>query len=184
VRKFLVAIKDERLFAPMLLSLLGMRPAEVCGLRWSDVDLAAEELRIENTRTLVDGEMIEKDTKSEDRQPEQEWRTDPRRQPGPAERAKPGRAHAGDRTAGPAGQLRGHGRSRQRGPSRQQWLGGRDAGPSTVAASIMRRGRRSVVTRSSPRRSPTSSACTSSPESVGWPVITFTSASIAAQRMR
>jgi integrase len=65
VRKFLVAIKDERLSAPMLLSLLGMRPAEVCGLRWSDVDFDAEELRIENTRTLVDGEMIEKDTKSE-----------------------------------------------------------------------------------------------------------------------
>jgi integrase len=65
VRKFLVAIKDERLFAPMLLSLLGMRPAEVCGLRWSDVDFDAEDLRIENTRTLVDGEMIEKDTKSD-----------------------------------------------------------------------------------------------------------------------
>jgi integrase len=65
VRTFLVAIKHERLFAPMLLSLLGMRPAEVCGLRWSDVNLDAEELRIENTRTLVDGEMIEKDTKSE-----------------------------------------------------------------------------------------------------------------------
>jgi integrase len=30
------------LFAPMLLSLLGMRSAEVCGLRWSDVDLDAE----------------------------------------------------------------------------------------------------------------------------------------------
>ena len=65
MRKFLVAIKHERLFAPMLLSLLGMRPAEVCGLRWSDVDLDAEELQIVNTRTLVDGEMIEKDTKSE-----------------------------------------------------------------------------------------------------------------------
>lgn len=65
VRKFLVAIKHERLFAPMLLSLLGMRPAEVCGLRWSDVNLDTEELRIENTRTLVDGQMIEKDTKSE-----------------------------------------------------------------------------------------------------------------------
>jgi integrase len=65
VRTFLVAIKGERLFAPMLLSLLGMRPAEVCGLRWSDVDLDAEELRIENTRTLVDGVMIEKETKSE-----------------------------------------------------------------------------------------------------------------------
>ena len=42
VRTFLVAIKQERLFAPMLLSLPGMRPAEVCGLRWSDVDLDAE----------------------------------------------------------------------------------------------------------------------------------------------
>ncbi|GAA1278779.1 hypothetical protein GCM10009609_47700 [Pseudonocardia aurantiaca] len=65
VRAFLLAIKDERLFAVMLLSLLGMRPAEVCGLRWPDVDLDAEEGQVENTRTLVDGEVVEKNTKSE-----------------------------------------------------------------------------------------------------------------------
>lgn len=64
VRAFLLATREERLFAPMLLSLLGMRPAEVCGLRWADVDLTAEEVQVVNTRTLVDGKIIEKSTKS------------------------------------------------------------------------------------------------------------------------
>ncbi len=41
----------------LLLSLMGMRPAEVCGLRWTDVDLEAGTLRIANTRTLVVGEV-------------------------------------------------------------------------------------------------------------------------------
>jgi integrase len=53
----------------MLLSLMGLRPAEVCGVRWIDVDLTAETLRIETTRTLVgiDGPMVvvEKGPKSE-----------------------------------------------------------------------------------------------------------------------
>jgi integrase len=65
VRAFLLGIRDERLFAPWVLSLLGMRPAEVCGLRWSDVDLDGGTLTIANTRTLVEGEMLEKSPKSE-----------------------------------------------------------------------------------------------------------------------
>ena len=65
VRTFLVGIREERLYAPLLLSLCGMRPAEVCGLRWSDVDLDAGTLRIANTRTLVVGEVLEKSPKSE-----------------------------------------------------------------------------------------------------------------------
>ena len=65
MRAFLLGIRDERLFAPLLLSLLGMRPAEVCGLRWSDVDLDGGTLTIANTRTLVDGVMLEKGPKSE-----------------------------------------------------------------------------------------------------------------------
>jgi integrase len=64
VKAFLGKIKDERLFVVMLMALMGLRPAEACGLRWSDVDLDAETLTIANTRTLVDGEVIEKDPKS------------------------------------------------------------------------------------------------------------------------
>lgn len=37
----------------MLLSLMGMRPAEVCGLPWADVDLDTGTLKVELTRTLV-----------------------------------------------------------------------------------------------------------------------------------
>jgi integrase len=65
VRQFLAAIRDHRLYAPVLLSLIGMRPAEVCGLRWSVVDLDAGTLSVELTRTLVDGEVEEKGLKSE-----------------------------------------------------------------------------------------------------------------------
>ncbi|GLY55010.1 tyrosine-type recombinase/integrase [Lentzea sp. NBRC 102530] len=65
VRQFLAAIRDHRLHAPVLLSLIGMRPAEVCGLRWSAVDLEAGTLSVELTRTLVDGEVEEKGPKSE-----------------------------------------------------------------------------------------------------------------------
>ena len=64
VRAFLVGIREARLFAIMLLSLMGMRPAEVCGVRWRDVDLDVGTLRVANTRTLVDGEMVEKTAKS------------------------------------------------------------------------------------------------------------------------
>ncbi|GAB3902693.1 tyrosine-type recombinase/integrase [Kibdelosporangium lantanae] len=65
VKAFLSAIRDRRLHAPALLSLIGMRPAEVCGLRWSAVDLDAGTLKVKITRTLVDGEVEEKGTKSE-----------------------------------------------------------------------------------------------------------------------
>ncbi|MDN5917095.1 MAG: tyrosine-type recombinase/integrase [Pseudonocardia sp.] len=53
VRTFLRALAGQRLEAPLLLSLLGLRPAEVCGMRWSDVDLDAETISVANTRTLV-----------------------------------------------------------------------------------------------------------------------------------
>lgn len=55
----------ERLYAPCPLSLMGLRPAEVCVLRWSDVDFAVGTIAAgENTRTLVDGEIEEKEAKS------------------------------------------------------------------------------------------------------------------------
>ncbi|GBQ01025.1 site-specific integrase [Streptomyces spongiicola] len=65
VKEFLGHVAGDRLYAVMLLSLIGLRPAEVCGLRWEDVDLTAGTLSVEITRTLVAGEVIEKDTKSE-----------------------------------------------------------------------------------------------------------------------
>ena len=53
VRVFLSSLTGQRLHAVMLLSLLGLRPAETCGLRWSDIDLDAGTLTVETTRTLV-----------------------------------------------------------------------------------------------------------------------------------
>lgn len=71
VRTFLRALTGDRLEAPLMLSLLGMRPAEVCGSRWADdVDLEAETITVANTRTLVtdvDGRaaVVEKGPKSD-----------------------------------------------------------------------------------------------------------------------
>jgi integrase len=65
VKTFLAGIDGDRLHAVMLLSLMGLRPAEVCGLRWRDVDLDEGTLRVgENTRTLVAGKVVEKEAKS------------------------------------------------------------------------------------------------------------------------
>lgn len=69
VRTFLASLTGDRLHAPMLLSLIGMRPEEVCGLQWADVDLDAETLTIANVRTLVwtenGGEVVEKGPKTD-----------------------------------------------------------------------------------------------------------------------
>jgi integrase len=65
IKTFLTACRDHRLFAAVLLSLIGMRPAEVCGLRWAeDVNLNAQTLQIWLTRTLVYGTVEEKEPKS------------------------------------------------------------------------------------------------------------------------
>ncbi|MFD1547698.1 site-specific integrase [Nonomuraea guangzhouensis] len=65
VKTFLAGIREERLFSVMLLSLLGLRPAEVCGLRWIDVDFEAGTIAAgKNTRTLADGQVEEKGAKS------------------------------------------------------------------------------------------------------------------------
>lgn len=65
VKQFLAGINGERLHAVMLLSLMGLRPAEVCGLRWRDVDLDEGTMRAgDNTRTLVAGKVVEKEAKS------------------------------------------------------------------------------------------------------------------------
>lgn len=70
VKAFLLTLAGERLQAVMLLSLMGLRPAEVCGLRWEeDVDLDAQTLTVANTRTIVwsagGGQVIEKPPKTE-----------------------------------------------------------------------------------------------------------------------
>jgi integrase len=66
IKTFLNACRDHRLFAVVLLSLIGMRPAEVCGLRWAeDVNLTAQTLQVWLTRTLVNGTVEEKGPKSE-----------------------------------------------------------------------------------------------------------------------
>lgn len=63
---FLAGIASDRLYAPILLSAMGLRPAEVCGMPWTDVDLTKRPgtVRVETTRTLVEGQAVEKDTKS------------------------------------------------------------------------------------------------------------------------
>lgn len=64
VQQFLAHVVPDRLHAVWLLSLIGLRPAEVAGLRWIDVDLEAGTLKVETTRTLVAGVVVEKDAKS------------------------------------------------------------------------------------------------------------------------
>ena len=61
---FLRHIAGDRLHAPMLLLLLGLRPAEVCGLRWQDVDLEAGTLKVAMTRTNVERTVVEKAPKT------------------------------------------------------------------------------------------------------------------------
>jgi integrase len=65
VRQFLERAKDSWLYAIVLLLMMGLRPAEVCGLRWEDVDLVTGRLYIRSTRTIVGKEVEEKGPKSE-----------------------------------------------------------------------------------------------------------------------
>jgi integrase len=65
VQAFVRAVKDDRLYGPFLLSLMGLRPAEICGMRWADVDLGRAALAVSSTRTLMGNKtVVEKDTKS------------------------------------------------------------------------------------------------------------------------
>ncbi|MEV3988260.1 site-specific integrase [Streptomyces sp. NPDC049837] len=65
VQTFVRGIAEDRLFAPLLLSLMGLRPAEVCGQRWTDIDLENGLLSITVTRTMVGNHLVlEKDTKT------------------------------------------------------------------------------------------------------------------------
>src|SRR5262249_37923612 len=68
VGTFIASIRGDRMFAPMLMALAALRPEEVCGLRWADIDMAGETLSISNVRTLNwdgGGHVVEKEPKTE-----------------------------------------------------------------------------------------------------------------------
>lgn len=55
-RAFLIATANDRLaFAWTLLLARGLRRGELCGLKWSEVDLDAGRLRVTRTRVVVEG---------------------------------------------------------------------------------------------------------------------------------
>ncbi|MGW3197231.1 site-specific integrase [Streptomyces sp. NPDC001118] len=66
VQQYVNGIREDRLCAPLMESLMGMRPAEVAGQRWEqDVDLVKGTLSVANTRTMVRNHYtVEKDTKT------------------------------------------------------------------------------------------------------------------------
>ncbi len=55
---------QDRLSPVITLQCLGLRPEEVCGLRWHHVNLIAMTLSIRAARTLADGQPVEKATKT------------------------------------------------------------------------------------------------------------------------
>ena len=69
VQCFICGIEQDRLEGPLLMSLMGLRPAEVVGQRWEYLDLKDPErakLEIVVTRTMAGNrKIVEKDTKTE-----------------------------------------------------------------------------------------------------------------------
>lgn len=57
VRMFLKSATEDRLHAAWRLSLYGLRRGEVLGLRWSDIDLKAKTLTVNQARVLVDSKV-------------------------------------------------------------------------------------------------------------------------------
>ncbi len=106
VKRFITAVSADRLAAVWLLSLLGLRRGEVCGLKWADVSFTDKTLSIRQTHVAVGGEVIEKGPKSR-----RGYRTLPLFQPvlgaleqlstaQLAEKAAAGAAYAGDVDSG------------------------------------------------------------------------------------
>ena len=62
---YLAVADADRLAAAWRLSVYGLRRAEVCGLRWEDIDLAAGMLTVTVTRPVINGHPIVKAPKSE-----------------------------------------------------------------------------------------------------------------------
>jgi integrase len=54
VRKFLAKASTDRLYVAWRMSLYGLRRGEVLGLRWSDIDLRARTLTVNQSRVLVE----------------------------------------------------------------------------------------------------------------------------------
>ena len=54
IRKFLAKASSDRLYVAWRLSLYGLRRGEVLGLRWSDIDLRAGTLTVNQARVLVE----------------------------------------------------------------------------------------------------------------------------------
>ncbi|MGW5314440.1 site-specific integrase [Nocardia thailandica] len=65
VRRVLAVADQHRAGHAWHLALSGLRRGEIGGLRWSDVDFAAGTVKVQNTRIQVDGQIIEKETKTE-----------------------------------------------------------------------------------------------------------------------
>ena len=64
-RRFLRAIRGDRLEALYLVALLGLRQGEVIGLRWEDVDLSASRLEVRQALRRVRGRYELVDPKTE-----------------------------------------------------------------------------------------------------------------------
>jgi integrase len=64
-QRFLASVSEDRLYALWLLMLTtGLRRAEVAGLRWSDIDLAAGTIAVRSTRVAVDFEVVVSEPKT------------------------------------------------------------------------------------------------------------------------
>jgi integrase len=64
VTKLLRHVADHRLHHFYELAALGLRRGELCGLRWSDIDMETGTITIANTRTSAGGKTVEGDTKT------------------------------------------------------------------------------------------------------------------------
>ena len=64
VQKFLAKASRDRLHAAWRLSLYGLRRGEVLGLRWSDIDLKARTLTVNQSRVLVEYQVRLEEPKS------------------------------------------------------------------------------------------------------------------------
>ncbi|WP_460515325.1 tyrosine-type recombinase/integrase [Flindersiella endophytica] len=65
VRAYLRKTEHDRLYAAWRLTLCGLRRGEVLWLRWSDIDLKAKTLRVDQARVLVDYKVRIEEPKSE-----------------------------------------------------------------------------------------------------------------------
>jgi integrase len=65
VEKLLDTFAVDRLGHVWHLALVGLRRGELCGLRWTEIDFEAQTISIQVTRVVVDGQVVEGDTKSE-----------------------------------------------------------------------------------------------------------------------